>query len=128
MGTYSGVLVEMEHEDGDPVGFGTFAHGDFSHQIKLEKAGEDITVMIDTNGNGDFSDETKYSSGDLAYIGDTHWSVVPAEDMASIRMDLAVKLPFTMPFLGWTSLNWLFWYILATLPATWLFRKFLGVE
>ncbi len=40
---------------------------------------------------------------------------------------LVVNLPFAVPFAG-TKLNWLWWYILATLPFSFFFRKLLGVE
>jgi uncharacterized membrane protein (DUF106 family) len=41
--------------------------------------------------------------------------------------EVVVALPFTMPFLG-SSVGWFWWYIIITLPATFFFRKMLGVE
>jgi uncharacterized membrane protein (DUF106 family) len=40
---------------------------------------------------------------------------------------LSVTLPVAIPFIG-TSLNWFWWYIIITIPATLIFRKLLGVE
>lgn len=36
-------------------------------------------------------------------------------------------LPFTLPFFG-NDFGWLMWYMLASLPATYMFRKMLGVQ
>ena len=47
--------------------------------------------------------------------------------LATTYADLVVNLPFYVPFIG-TQLTWLYWYILATMPFTWIFRKALGVE
>lgn len=41
--------------------------------------------------------------------------------------EVMINAPFTIPFLG-AQLNWFWWYILLTIPATWVFRKLLGVE
>jgi uncharacterized membrane protein (DUF106 family) len=41
--------------------------------------------------------------------------------------ELAVTLPFAIPFLG-PTLNWFWWYLIITVPATMVFRKALGVE
>ncbi len=38
-----------------------------------------------------------------------------------------VDLPFTLPFLG-SSLTWLWWYMMVSIPFGVLFRKMLGVE
>lgn len=38
-----------------------------------------------------------------------------------------VNLPFNAPFAG-SDVSWFWWYVLTTLPATWIFRKALGVE
>ena len=38
-----------------------------------------------------------------------------------------VSLPFTLPFFG-NDFGWLMWYMLASLPATYMFRKMLGVQ
>jgi uncharacterized membrane protein (DUF106 family) len=123
---YSGVLVELEGDD--TSGTGTFAYRDYEYPLMAERYGDVIEVKVDTDNNGNFGDETPYVAGDLVYLEDTHWAVSPGEDLKTVKMDLAVKLPFTMPILGWTYLNWLFWYVLCTLPATFLFRKALGVE
>ncbi|MCK5023137.1 MAG: DUF106 domain-containing protein [Candidatus Aenigmarchaeota archaeon] len=131
--TYNGVLVELDQDDATM--YGTFAYMGFSHDLKAEKVDDVVTVTVDTNDNNDFSDEESYVNGDIASIEDSYWIVIPGEAAdengvmkANVKMDLAVKLPFVMPFVGWTSLNWLFWYVLCTLPATFVFRRFLGVE
>jgi uncharacterized membrane protein (DUF106 family) len=49
---------------------------------------------------------------------------------------LVVPIPFSLPLLGWefpfvyiaTEINWFWLYILITIPATFVFRKLLGVE
>ncbi len=38
-----------------------------------------------------------------------------------------VNLPFWLPLFE-NDLGWLSWYVLASIPGTWIFRKFLGVE
>ncbi|NIO23019.1 MAG: DUF106 domain-containing protein [Candidatus Aenigmarchaeota archaeon] len=114
--TYSGVVVETNEN-----GIGYFSFMDFNHTLKYESE----SVAIDTNGNGDFSDEESYSSGEVANIGNIDWHVFPEEDKTS--MYLLIRMPFPLPFFGY-HLNWLMWYIICTLPATWIFRKLLGVE
>ncbi|MBL7160500.1 MAG: DUF106 domain-containing protein [Candidatus Aenigmarchaeota archaeon] len=47
-----------------------------------------------------------------------------------------IQLPFILPLLSYSfpfiilrdSIGWFWWYILITLPATFIFRKLLGVE
>jgi len=125
--TYGGVTVETTPA-GDKVGMGYFSYSDFNYSLKTEKTGDgEIKVWIDLNGNGEFSDEEGYAKGDMFRAGGAYWVVHP-ESINRTWMDLAVKLPFTLPLLGWTYLNWLGWYILITLPATWIFRRMLGVE
>ncbi|NIO19273.1 MAG: DUF106 domain-containing protein [Candidatus Aenigmarchaeota archaeon] len=114
--TYSGVVIETSDE-----GMGYFAFADFNHSLRME--GE--SVRIDVNDNGDFSDEESYSKDDVAKIDNIHWHVFPEEGKTS--MFLLVKMPFPLPFVGY-HLNWLLWYILCTLPATWILRKLMGVE
>ena len=41
--------------------------------------------------------------------------------------ELVVRLPFYIPFVG-MECGWFMWYIIITLPATFLFRRLLGVE
>jgi uncharacterized membrane protein (DUF106 family) len=123
---YSVVAVETPQTGGEGMGY--FSYAGFNHSLRSEKLNEtDIRVSIDTNDNLDFSDDGGYLMGEVAYIGNVYWSVSP-EDMNLTTMGILVKLPFTVPLLGWGYFNWLLWYVLATLPATWIFRKFLGVE
>jgi uncharacterized membrane protein (DUF106 family) len=124
---YSGVAVEMTPLD-DSNSIGYFSYDGFNHSIKSENISDnEIKVSIDTNDNKDFSDDASYSSGNLVKVGESYWAVYP-EDPEHIMMGFAIRLPFTVPLLGWNYLNWLWWYIIITLPATWLFRKALGVE
>ncbi len=125
---YSGVSVETM-QTGETSSMGHFSYAGFNHSLKSERLEEgDIRIVVDTNDNGDFSDEKGYLNGTIAYIENTNWLVSPNEDMNSTTMIMVTKLPFTIPLFGWTYLNWLGWYILVTLPFTWIFRKFLGVE
>lgn len=47
-----------------------------------------------------------------------------------------IQLPFTLPLISYSfpfillrdSIGWFWWYILITIPATFIFRKLLGVE
>jgi uncharacterized membrane protein (DUF106 family) len=114
--TYSGVVAETNEN-----GIGYFSFAGINHTLMEENG----NVRIDTNGNGDFSDESSYAEGDVADIENTYWQVFPEEGKTS--MYLLIRMPFPLPFVGY-YLNWLLWYILCTLPATWIFRKFLGVE
>ena len=41
--------------------------------------------------------------------------------------ELSIPLPFTIPFLG-SSIGWFWWYLIITLPSTFMFRKVLGVD
>ena len=41
--------------------------------------------------------------------------------------EVVVNLPFPLPFFG-AELTWFWWYVIITLPATFIFRKALGVE
>lgn len=125
--TYSGVVVETTRID-EVTSLGYFSYAGFNHSLISEKLNEtDIRVVIDTNDNNDFSDEKGYLRDEIAYIENTQWSVSP-QDMNRTTMNIIMKLPFTIPILNWEYLNWLGWYILVTLPFTWIFRKFLGVE
>jgi uncharacterized membrane protein (DUF106 family) len=47
--------------------------------------------------------------------------------LAGQYAELVVLAPFSIPFIG-PELNWFWWYIVITLPATMLFRRLLGVE
>jgi len=114
--TYSGVVVETNDN-----GIGYFSFAGFNHTLRVENE----KVSIDTNDNGEFSDDESYSKEDVAEIGDIHWHVFPEEDKAS--MYILVRMPFPLPIFGY-YLNWLGWYIICTLPATWILRKLLGVE
>lgn len=125
--TYSGVVVETTRID-EVTSLGYFSYAGFNHSLRSEKLNEtDIRVAIDTNDNNDFYDEKGYLRDEIAYIENTQWSVSP-QDMNRTTMNIITKLPFTIPILNWEYLNWLGWYILVTLPFTWIFRKFLGVE
>lgn len=50
--------------------------------------------------------------------------------------DILINLPISMPILSWdfpfvtltTQYNWFFWYIAASIPTTFFFRKMLGLE
>jgi uncharacterized membrane protein (DUF106 family) len=124
---YSGVVVETKQID-ERTSLGHFSYAGFNHSIRAEKLNEtDIRVVIDTNDNGDFSDEEGYLKDEVAYIENIHWGVQP-QDTNHTSMGILIELPFTFPVLGWKHLNWLWWYILVTLPFTWIFRRFLGVE
>jgi uncharacterized membrane protein (DUF106 family) len=114
--TYSGFVVETNEG-----GIGYFSFMEFNHSLRIENE----KVTIDNNDNGDFSDDESYSEGGVANIGDIHWHVFPEEKKAT--MYLLVRMPFPLPLFGY-HLNWLGWYILCTLPATWILRKLLGVE
>lgn len=120
---YGGIAVELGED-----GTGEFTYGGESYALASEEAGDTVSVTVDTDGDGDLSDETPHASGQVVKIGDNYWSVTASQDAEPVTMEFAVVLPFTMPILGWTWLNWLFWYVLCTLPATLLFRRFLGVE
>jgi uncharacterized membrane protein (DUF106 family) len=123
---YSGVVVETQAVD-EKTSIGQFAYAGFNHSLKAEKIDDAIKIMIDSNDNGDFSDETSYSKGELFTVGNSDWVAEPLS-MNQTRMDIAVRMPFMVPFFGVDYLGWLFWYILVSLPATWIFRKALGVE
>lgn len=114
---YSGIVIETNED-----GIGYFSFMDFNHSVRIENE----NVRIDVNDNGDFSDEESYSEGGVALIGNTNWQVFPEKENKA-SMYLLIGMPFPLPFFGY-YLNWLGWYILCTLPATWIFRKFLGVE
>jgi len=114
---YSGVVIRT-----DENGIGYFSFGGFNHSVLLEKE----KVRIDVDDDGDFSDEESFSKGDVVRVENIHWQVSP-EGENKVSMYLLIRMPFPLPFVGY-YLNWLLWYILCTLPATWLFRKFMGVE
>jgi uncharacterized membrane protein (DUF106 family) len=125
--TYNGVTVQTNPID-ERTSMGYFSYGDFNHSLRSEKINEThIKVFIDTNDNGDFSDETGYLKDQTVLLNNIRWSVSP-QDMNQTSMLIIIDLPFTIPLFGWSHLNWLWWYILITLPATWIFRKMLGVE
>ena len=56
--------------------------------------------------------------------------------MSSTYGEVIIDLPISMPTLSWAfpflaftkQYSWFFWYILASIPATFLFRKMLGIE
>jgi len=122
-----GVVVETKAAD-DKTATGQFSSAGFSHALMVEKTNESaMKAVIDANDNGDFSDDAVYAAGDVVQIGKTSWTVSP-QDLNRTKIDVAVKLPFTMPLFGWHELSWLIWYILVSLPSTFIFRKALGVE
>jgi len=122
--TYSGVIVNMQPAD-EKTSIGHFSYEGFNHSIKADKLNDsEIKVMIDVNDNGNF---VAYSKGDIARIGGASWAVTP-EGMNVTVMQVAVVTPFAVPIAGWTYLNWLLWYILLSVPFTWIFRKMMGVE
>jgi uncharacterized membrane protein (DUF106 family) len=55
-----------------------------------------------------------FSLAILGFIGQQHAAAV-------------IKMPFVLPFIG-PQTGWLVWYIIATLPFTFCFRKLLGVD
>ncbi len=114
---YNGVAVKTNQN-----GIGYFSFTGFNHTLRIENE----KVSIDVNDNGDFSDEEAYAKGDVARVGGVYWSVSPESDEKT-DMFLLIRMPFPLPIFGY-YLNWLGWYILCTLPATWIFRKLLGVE
>ncbi len=123
---YSGVAVETKAVDATTA-LGQFSYADFSHQLRAEKINEtDIIVTVDANANGDFTDDTSYANGQIARLEGINWQVAP-QSLNVTKMDTIVMLPFSMPFLG-SQLTWIMWYILVSLPGTWMFRKALGVE
>ena len=126
--TYGGVLVETASA-GETSATGYFAFDDFNHSIKTDKISDlEYKVTIDANDNGDFADDKTYAKGELIRMGSVDWAVSP-NDLTSTKMETAIMLPFTIPLVGWTYLNWLAWYILIFLMgASLLFRKLLGVE
>jgi len=72
-------------------------------------------------------DDQHYSNNDIALFGGDSWHVVLA-GTDIIRFNLImVHTPFSVPFIG-SELNWFWWYIVITVPATMLFRRLLGVE
>jgi len=123
---YSGVVVETTAVD-ESTAFGHFAYADFNHSLKAERVDSAIKITLDANDNGDFSDDTSHPQGELFSVGNADWVAEPLS-MNQTRMDIAVRMPFNVPFFGMNYLGWLFWYILISLPATWIFRKALGVE
>jgi uncharacterized membrane protein (DUF106 family) len=124
--SYGGVVVETKAVD-ENTAVGHFAYADFNHSLKAEKLGETLKITLDTNDNGDFSDETVYSKSEMFSLGNAYWVAEPL-NMNQTRMDIAIKTPFAIPFFGANYMGWLIWYILVSLPATWIFRKALGVE
>lgn len=40
----------------------------------------------------------------------------------------AVELPFTLPFVGWNSLEWFWWYVLAAFAVGAVMRKIIGSD
>lgn len=124
---YSGSTVEFE-EPGDSYATGEFTFDGLDYGVKSEKTDDGMRTFIDIDNDGDFADDTAYSNGEVVELGGSKWSIQASEDLQSTRMDLVVELPFMIPVIAWTHLNWLFWYVLVTIPATWIFRKMLGVE
>jgi uncharacterized membrane protein (DUF106 family) len=123
--TYASVFVETKPiSETSEIGY--FAFASFNHSLKIEKANE-VKVYIDTNNDGEFDNEVAYSKGELAKINNMYWVIEPIEDN-KVKMDIVIRFPFRIPIFGWTHTNWLIWYILVSLPATWIFRKALGVE
>lgn len=47
--------------------------------------------------------------------------------VASVFAGPVAVLPFSLPFFG-SDFGWLMWYILASMPLTYVFRKMLGVQ
>jgi uncharacterized membrane protein (DUF106 family) len=124
--TYNGVAVATSPA-GPNSASGRFAYGGFNHTVLVEQTGDAFKVIIDANDNGIFTDDASYSKGDIATFSGVKWAIVP-ENLNKTDMQLAVTMPFTVPIFGWTYLTWLMWYILISIPSTWVFRKALGVE
>lgn len=101
-----------------------------------------MTHIIDLNNNGDYSDDPVFTSimipGILgpAYeqkaskafaVEDVYFAPQTGKEMKQTEFATYIaKSPFTIPFVG-DHMSWFIWYIIITLPATFAFRKLLGV-
>ena len=56
--------------------------------------------------------------------------------LSTTYVETIINLPISMPLTSWafpfitmtTQYNWFFWYIIVSIPTTFLFRKLLGIE
>lgn len=93
--------------------------------------GQQIPIEVDASGNETavvVEDET-YAVGDTFHMGDLPWKVKTIDTEAGTVKVAAevVPLPLSLPFLG-DELGWLGTYILVSIPLTFLFRRWLGIQ
>lgn len=128
---FGGVTADFTEEN--PL----FRYGDAEHELSYEPAEDGFVAGVDLNDDNEFSDDELFRNGEVFSYRDTYWRPVPAtegfyflatekEDAVHFEM-LIARLPFTLPFLG-NYISWFWWYIFISLPATFAFRKVMGVE
>lgn len=85
-----------------------------------KKANELLTQMLALSNKQMMSNFKPMIPGMMLVIIVLPW-------LASTFTGTIAILPFSLPFFG-NDFGWLMWYIVASMPATFIFRKLLGVQ
>jgi len=130
--TFGGVTADFSGEE-NPV----FAYAGQEHELMYEPGEKGFTAGVDLDNDGVFSDDEKFSQGDVFRHEGVFWRPAPVtegfflfatEKENAVHFEMLVaKSPVTIPFIG-DYLSWLWWYIIISVPASIVFRKLLGVE
>lgn len=126
--------VEVSFADAQQA---TFSHGGSEYPVLYTKTEDGFSVGVDLDRDGSFSAGETFSDGQMFSNGEGHWQVSATTEgfflFQSVKENtvsfspMVAELPFSLPFLG-LYLNWFWWYIFISMPATFIFRKILGVE
>ncbi|MBI4021690.1 MAG: DUF106 domain-containing protein [Candidatus Aenigmarchaeota archaeon] len=156
LGTVYGPAVGVHTEETTIPALGSGWKGTFSPLNASDTAVEAFvydnnqTVRLDVNGNGDFLDDPAFPAGEVLYQTEGQywkfagkdqgrWPFAAPQPAVFIFTPDIIALPFPLPLPAWDyvgipfvvledHLSWFWWYVLITLPATFVFRKLLGVE
>lgn len=114
-----------------------FSYGDVEHAISYEGDASDFVTGVDFNDDGTFTSDETFRKGEIFEYKDTYWKPNAATEgfyMFATEKDdgvhfemLIARMPFLLPYIG-SYISWFWWYIFISLPATFLFRKLMGVE
>ncbi|MFB6076894.1 MAG: EMC3/TMCO1 family protein, partial [Candidatus Nanohaloarchaea archaeon] len=103
--------------------------GNGTYTGTLDFNGRQIPLRVEQNTSAVSVDGEQYAAGERFAMDDLHWKV-KAVDTGRKQVKFAaeiVPLPVSLPLVG-DELSWLGAYILISIPFTFLFRRYLGIQ
>lgn len=144
------VPVAVTYQDVPGLGTvpaGTLTIGDVAYDVVITD--DNHSVIVDLNRDGTFDEDSFGREAVIFQEGENYWKFlgpdqgafpfVPAQQNTFLFTPDILELPFTLPLPAWdfvgfpffkmsTHIGWFWFYLLITIPTTFLFRKLLGVE